>query len=43
MNKFNDRSGEMSKKDLLEEDIYLRDITPAHESAAWDKMKQNAR
>ena len=42
MNKFSDRSGEMSKKDLLE-DIYLRYITPAHESAAWDKMKQNAR
>ncbi|MGK0466391.1 MAG: type I restriction enzyme R subunit [Clostridium sp.] len=31
---------EMSKKDLSEQDICLRYITPALESAGWDKMKQ---
>ena len=30
----------MSKKDLSEQDICLRYITPAIESAGWDKMKQ---
>ena len=30
----------MSKKDLSEQDICLRYITPALESAGWDKMKQ---
>lgn len=30
----------MSKKDLSEQDICLRYITPALESSGWDKMKQ---
>ena len=30
----------MSKRDLSEQDICLRYITPAIESAGWDKMKQ---
>lgn len=30
----------MSKKDLSEQDICLRYITPAIETAGWDKMKQ---
>lgn len=30
----------MSKRDLSEQDICLRYITPALESAGWDKMKQ---
>lgn len=30
----------MSKKDLSEQDICLRYITPALELAGWDKMKQ---
>lgn len=30
----------MSKKDLSEQDICLRFITPALESSGWDKMKQ---
>lgn len=30
----------MSKKDLSEQDICLRYITPALEDSGWDKMKQ---
>lgn len=30
----------MSKKQLSEQDICMRYITPALESAGWDKMKQ---
>lgn len=32
--------GKVNKKDLSEQDICLRYITPAMESAGWDKMKQ---
>ena len=30
----------MSKKDLSEQDICLRYITPSLEASGWDKMKQ---
>lgn len=38
--KLTERGNEMSKKDLSEQDICLRYITPAIENAGWDKMRQ---
>ncbi len=37
---FTEKGSEVSKKDLSEQDICLRYITPAIENAGWDKMKQ---